>query len=369
MIAARVAALAVLAGCAGAPRPSEPAPPPPIDAGPDAIAIAAPPPLPPPPRWLRGSTHVHAAPSGDSTTDPAAVIAWYRDHGYDFFVLTDHNRVTTVAPAGAGRLATVDDPAAPLVLAGIELTYNPAACAAPPPPPGGKCRIHVNALGVTGRPDGKLAWADRAATTRRAMYAAALAATATLGGLAQLNHPGWHWGLTPDLLGALAADGVVLFELANVQFTRWNVGDPEHPGLEAQWDMALGAGATVWAVASDDAHSYDGHGKYPAGGGWVMVDAARDADAIISALAAGRFYASTGVTLARAAAYDDELVVEVAGDPAGHTIAFVVDGAVVARHPGPLARHPIPPVGSYVRATVTRADGAQAWVQPVRRPR
>jgi hypothetical protein len=369
VIAARVTALAVLAGCAGAPRPSEPAPPPPIDAGPDAIAIAAPPPLPPPPRWLRGSTHVHAAPSGDSTTDPAAVIAWYRDHGYDFFVLTDHNRVTTVAPAGLGRLATDDDPAAPLVLAGIELTYNPAVCDAPPPPPGGKCRIHVNALGVTGRPDGKLAWADRAATTRRAMYAAALAATATLGGLAQLNHPGWHWGLTPDLLGALAADGVVLFELANVQFTRWNVGDPEHPGLEAQWDLALGAGATVWAVASDDAHSYDGHGKYPAGGGWVMVDAARDADAIIGALAAGRFYASTGVTLARAAAYGDDLVVEVAGDPAGHTIAFVVDGAVVARHPGPLARHPIPPAGSYVRATVTRADGAQAWVQPVRRPR
>jgi hypothetical protein len=61
------------------------------------------------------------------------------------------------------------------VIAGSELTYNPGACAEPAPPPGGKCRVHVNALGVTARPAGKLEWADRAATTRRAMYAAALA--------------------------------------------------------------------------------------------------------------------------------------------------------------------------------------------------
>ena len=47
---------------------------------------------------------------------------------------------------------------------------------------------------------------------------------------------------------------------------------------------ALGAGATLWGVASDDAHAYDGVGRYPAGGAWVMVDAPRDADAIIAAL-------------------------------------------------------------------------------------
>lgn len=366
----RAVALAVVAACAGAPRGGEAVrtSAPPVDAGADAApAPPVPAPLPDPPRWLRGSTHVHAAPSGDSSTDPVRVIAWYRDHGYDFFVLTDHNRVTTVAPAGPGRLATVDDPAAPLVLAGVELTYNPGACEEPSPPPDGKCRIHVNALGVTGRPTGKLEWADRAARARRPMYGAALRTAGELGGLAQLNHPNWHWGMTATLLAALAGDGAALFELANPQFASWNAGDDLHLGLEAQWDAALTAGARIWAVAADDAHSYDGRGRYPAGGAWVMVDAPRDADAIVAALAAGRFYASTGVALRRAGVVGDELVVELADPADGHVIDVIVDGSIVASEAGPLVRVPIPPPPSYVRATVRRADGARAWVQPARR--
>ena len=38
----------------------------------------------------------------------------------------------------------------------------------------------------------------------------------------------------------------------------------------------------------------------PAGGGWIMVDAPRDPRAILAAIEEGRFYASTGVVLARA---------------------------------------------------------------------
>ena len=86
---------------------------------------------------------------------------------------------------------------------------------------------------------------------------------------------------------------MALVEIGNSQFARWNAGDAEHPSMVALWDAALATGATLWGVASDDAHSYDGVGKYPAGGAWVMVDAPRDADAIIAALAAGRFYATS----------------------------------------------------------------------------
>jgi hypothetical protein len=365
-------ALVLVAACAGPARDPDSArrSAPLVDAGPAAPdaapAVAL---VPPPPRWLRGSTHVHAAPSGDSSTAPAAVAAWYVDHGYDFIVLTDHNRVTIPGADPGGRVAADDGRL--LVIAGSELTYNPGACAEPAPPPDGKCRVHVNALGVTARPAGKLEWADRAATTRRAMYAAAIARTAALGGVPQLNHPQWHWGLTAPLLTALAGDGVALVEIANAQFARWNAGDAEHPSMEALWDAALGAGATLWGVASDDAHAYDGVGRYPAGGAWVMVDAPRDADAIIAALAAGRFYASTGVALARAGVIGEALVVELADapavDPAAHTIEFIVDGRVVATSHAAAARHPIPPAPGYVRAVVTRADGAKAWVQPARR--
>ncbi len=350
-----------------------------VDAGPEAAdLVPAVPEVVPEvvperrPRWLRGSTHVHAAPSGDSTTDVAQVIAWYEHHGYDFIVLTDHNRVTAVAGAevGAGAPHVRWPDEGLVVLAGIELTFNPGACEPPPPEPDGRCRIHVNALGVTGRPEGKVEWADRATRSRRAMYRAALRWMETHGGLAQLNHPQWHWGMTPELLGGLAADGVRLVEIANVQCPRWNAGTAAYPSMEALWDAVLTAGATMWGVASDDAHDYraGGGGTYPAGGGWVMVDAPREPQAILDALAAGRFYASTGVALARAEVRQGALEVEVeAGAVGRHLIRFIgAGGAVLDEVEGPLGRFPLDRAPGYLRVVVERGDGARAWVQPVR---
>jgi hypothetical protein len=357
-------------GCAGPARDPVPARPLLVDAGGDAAAVDAPVDAPgeasPAPHWLRGTTHVHAAPSGDSSTAPDVVFAWYRAHHYDFIILTDHNRVTIPGVDPGARIAA-NPSDGPLVLAGIELTYNPPSCADPAPPLDGKCRIHVNALGVTGRPTGKVAWADRVATARVDMYRAAIAEAQSLGGVVQINHPQWHWGMTPELLIAIARDGAALVEIANAQFGHWNPGDDQHPSTVALWDAALVAGARLWGVASDDAHAYDGHGKYPPGGAWVMVDAALDGDAIMAALAAGHFYATTGVTLRRAGPVGATLVVEIDGDATGHHTEFVVDGVVVGSSDAAVTRWPIPAAPSYVRAVVTRADGAQAWVQPARR--
>ena len=47
------------------------------------------------PRWYKGNTHTHTLNSdGDSTPDE--VVRWYREHGYQFLVLTDHNYLTAV---------------------------------------------------------------------------------------------------------------------------------------------------------------------------------------------------------------------------------------------------------------------------------
>ena len=46
-------------------------------------------------RWFRGNLHTHTLNSdGDST--PSEVTSWYREHKYQFLVLTDHNYLTTV---------------------------------------------------------------------------------------------------------------------------------------------------------------------------------------------------------------------------------------------------------------------------------
>lgn len=318
--------------------------------------------------WLRGTTHVHARPSGDSTTPIPDVMRWYESRGYDWIALTDHNRVSEVSGATAGQPAVHTPAQGLLVLSGIELTYNPAKCL-PRGHESGKCRIHVNLLGPTARPEGKVSWGlgQRLPDERLPKYQAALDLHRTLGGLAQLNHPQWYWGMTGELLTELARRGVRLVEISNVQFEKWNRGDAAHPSTEALWDAALGAGVTLWGIASDDAHHYHGGGKWPAGGGWVAVKARRDPHAILDALAMGRFYASTGVVLERAEASGGELVVELApSERAPHTIEFIENGARVASTSERSARRAIPQTG-YVRAVVTRQDGKRAWVQPARR--
>ena len=132
--------------------------------------------------------------------------------------------------------------------------------------------------------------------------------------------------------------------------------------------MTAGSGATVWGVASDDAHHYqaDGGGEYPAGGAYIVVHARREPLAILDAIRAGEFYASTGVALARVEHVSNALVVEVAADdPGEHVIRFVVDGVPAAALTGRVAAFPVPTQGS-VRAVVERSDGARAWTQPVR---
>ncbi len=373
------ALVALVAACAPeVPAPQRPASQsPPADAAlvsvlpPDAPLDAPVEPSPSPGEpevWLKGSTHVHARPSGDSSEPIDKVIEWYEAHGYDFIALTDHNRVTEIGPVDTRGKVAVRAPAQGLiVLAGIELTHNPTGCL-PQGDKSKKCRIHVNVLGVTARPVGKQEWAERHSHERVAMYQAALREAAVLGGgLVQINHPQWFWGMTDDLLVELAQHGARLVEIANVQFGKWNAGDADHASTETLWDAALAKGATVWGVASDDAHDYEGHhGKYPPGGGWVVVKARRDPRAILDALAAGHFYASTGVVLAHAEVEGSELVVEVApGEPGAYSIEWIENGKLADTVKARSARRALPQSG-YVRAVVTRDDGKRAWVEPAR---
>src|SRR5262245_30158783 len=80
-------------------------------------------------RWFKGNTHTHTLNSdGDSTPDE--VVRWYREHGYQFLVLTDHNFLTAVD--GLNALHGADQHF--LVVRGEEVTNRV----------GGKA-LHVNA--------------------------------------------------------------------------------------------------------------------------------------------------------------------------------------------------------------------------------
>ncbi|HEU6453663.1 MAG TPA: hypothetical protein VFT57_19755, partial [Gemmatimonadaceae bacterium] len=52
------------------------------------------------PRWYRGNTHVHTS-NSDGNSAPLDVVRWYREHAYDFLVITDHEYITDPAPINA----------------------------------------------------------------------------------------------------------------------------------------------------------------------------------------------------------------------------------------------------------------------------
>ena len=122
--------------------------------------------------------------------------------------------------------------------------------------------------------------------------------------LAHVNHPNFGWGVRYQDLAAVEA--VNFFEVYNGHAGVQNYGDDTHSGTEALWDLALtsrilehGFGLLL-GVATDDSHDYRqfGIGKHNPGRGWVMVQAEENTpDAIVLAMRAGRFYASTGVLL------------------------------------------------------------------------
>src|ERR1051325_7432288 len=68
-------------------------------------------------RWYKGNTHTHTL-NSDGDSSPDDVTKWYRSHGYQFLVLTDHNVLTSVDALNA--LHGLDEKF--LVIRGEEIT-------------------------------------------------------------------------------------------------------------------------------------------------------------------------------------------------------------------------------------------------------
>lgn len=329
-----------------------------------AAAADAEPPTPPRPAWQKGQLHLHSSASGDSETPPADVVRWYAEHGYDFIVFTDHNRITQVP--GQGHM---------LVMAGIELTQNLERCD-PPPEPGLQCLLHVNGLFVGTDTGAIAAVPEPAGFGRLERYGHAIAVTEALGGIAMLNHPNFHYAADASLLSALAGRGLTLFELANEAVDSNNGGDDAHPSTEALWDAVLSTGTRMWGVATDDAHHYydaatvrdRGELAHVGDRGFVMVRAEHDPAAIRAAIERGEFYASNGVVL-KDVAFDGKTLRVTVDDAAegAHRFAFIGDdGKELHRARGREGVFAVPEgYAGYVRAVVVDRQGSKAWVQPV----
>lgn len=118
-----------------------------------------------------------------------------------------------------------------------------------------------------------------------------------------INHPNFHYAITANDLMQLRHER--FFEVFNGHPQVHNYGDSIREGTEAMWDKInlhfLKQGRPLMlGLATDDSHHYHFFGPTFSNSGraWVMVNAPDlNPNTIIEALEAGRFYATTGVTL------------------------------------------------------------------------
>jgi hypothetical protein len=255
-----------------------------------------------PVRFYKGNLHTHSYWS-DGNTYPEAVAKWYRDNGYQFLAVTDHNilqegrktkvigKDTVVLKQLADYRNDFEKPGEFLLIAAEEITDQSE-----------KKPVHLNGFNLTTvvKPTGGPTVTECLTANVKAIRAA----QQSVGNpeWITVNHPNFVWALTSD---ALARCGARFFEVFNGHPSVWNYGDSARPGTETMWDEAnhwriMNNEKLLLGVATDDAHQYDKYeiGKANPGRGWTMVRASElTTRALYEAMNAGDFYSSTGVEL------------------------------------------------------------------------
>lgn len=297
--------------------------------------------------WFKGNLHTHTINSdGDSTPDD--VVRWYREHGYQFLVLTDHNYLTSVdglnAVHGAGDKF--------LVVKGEELTDKV-----------GDKAIHVNGFAV----DRQLPLQGGQSVVE--MVQRMVDAIRGARGVPSVNHPNFSWAISGDELAQIQRTR--LFEVYSGHPLVNNLGGGGVPGMEEVWDRILSSGKLMFGIAVDDAHhfkpSLDPNASTP-GHGWVYIRSPLlEARALVEALDRGDFYSSTGVEMESIEATTSSLTVKVKeGLMARYRIQFIGKlGRVLSEATTLTATYTFKGDEGYVRAKVIESNGRFAWIQPV----
>jgi hypothetical protein len=297
--------------------------------------------------FYKGNLHTHTLNSdGDSTPDD--VVRWYREHGYNFVTITDHNYLTNVE--GLNALHGAEDLF--IVMKGEELTDRFA-----------NKPVHINGLAPNAfiKPTGGTSVLDMAQKMIDAIRGA--------GAVPSVNHPNFGWAISADEL--LQLQRTKLFEVFNGHPLVNNMGGGGVPGLEEVWDRMLSSGKMLYGVAVDDAHYFkrpeDKTAPRP-GQGWVYVRAPKlESRALVDALERGDFYASTGVELQSINATASSLTITIKTEAQSkYRVQFIGrQGRILHEAISSPASYTFKGDESYVRAKVLESNGKAAWVQPV----
>ena len=295
--------------------------------------------------WYKGNTHAHTTES-DGDSPPEEVALWYKDHGYDFLVLSDHNVLTD-----PDRFTHLQDSTF-LLIAGEEVT---SAFEDKP--------VHVNGLAIREEVQ------PQSDSTLVGTIQKNVDAIRAVEGAPHINHPNFRWAFGFEELVQIRNNR--LLEIWNGHPLVHNYGSEEREDLEKVWDRLLSSGIEVYGIAVDDAHHFKGEfsrDRSNPGRGWVAVRAPElTPGSVVAALEAGHFYASTGVELEDVIVSDSrlEVVIRPVGDFRYRTFFVGELGEILSVVSGTHAVFELTEPLRYVRARVVDSGGALAWTQPV----
>ena len=301
-------------------------------------------------RWWKGNLHTHSLWS-DGDDYPEMITDWYKARGYDFLAISDHNTLqegpawlyaTNETAARAAlpkylrrfgsnwveqaeyegrpvvKLKTLaeyrslfEQPGRFLLLQSEEITARFE-------------RIPVHLIASNLRETIEPRAGRSVLEVMQRNVDAVLEQRERTGQLMipHLAHPNFGWAVTAEDMIQLR--GEKFFEVYNGHPHVHNEGDTNHASTERMWDIinthriAERRAAPLLGLAVDDAHHY--HQFAPtnsnAGRGWVVVRApVLQADALMRALEAGDFYASSGVSLGDVIWKDNKLTVRIDPEP------------------------------------------------------
>lgn len=271
--------------------------------------------------WLRGNLHTHSTLS-DGTEPMQSVIRRYAEAGYDFLMLSDHDV--------RGEVNELD-PCGMLLISGNEVSAE------------GPHILHVDASTLV-----------KPQTDRQAV----IDAINRDGSFAILCHPNWREDYDHHPFASMQAlqryQGVEIF----------NGGCLAGPGsayATDKWGRLLALGRKVWGFANDDSHR-----SADVGIGWnVVLVRERTREAVVGALRAGSFYASSGVTIESLSCDGPEVRIE-----APNAEAIAVIGAAGQRlhlAGGPSLRYDTSDLTAlHFRFECYGRANTFAWTQPMR---
>jgi len=297
--------------------------------------------------FQKGNIHTHTTWS-DGDRPPQDVYLWFRERGYNFLAITDHNTITDPA---VFRL--LERRGKFVMIPGEEVTMM-----------GAGHQVHVNAL-CTKHSIGGHHW-----NTAGEALAWAVQKVTEQGGVALVNHPNFDWALTARDIPS--ARGAALLEIFSGHPYVHTDGDETHQSHEAIWDTVLSQGERFAGAAVDDSHYYGARAPETLarpGRAWIEVFAdVPERKPICAALAAGRLYGSSGVKLKRITVKGDTYAITSATDNV--EVEFIGQGgrqlAKVKIGDDHVAAYKLHGDEGYVRARILAPDGKRAWTQPAR---